>query len=221
MYHSNRKTVFTVIMAIVAINISSCKKEDPNETVTDVDGNVYKTLKIGNQTWMSENLKVLHYRNGSLIQTTTTPSEDILLMDKPGFQWAYEGNDSYAEEYGRLYSYYAIADTRGICPDGWHIPVDEEWTVMTDFLGGESQAQQKLIQMGFNPQFGGIRLSKEFIDLDLYGNYWSSTFVPENSEPGIGPDEQVFIRTMANGSANVYRSYRHFKNGASVRCVRD
>ena len=154
MYHSNRKTVFTVIMAIVAINISSCKKEDPNETVTDVDGNVYKTLKIGNQTWMSENLKVLHYRNGSLIQTTTTPSEDILLMDKPGFQWAYEGNDSYAEEYGRLYSYYAIADTRGICPDGWHIPVDEEWTVMTDFLGGESQAQQKLIQMGFNPQFG-------------------------------------------------------------------
>ncbi len=218
---SNRKTIITVMIAFFAISVSSCKKEASIETVTDIDGNVYKTLSIGNQVWMCENLKVLHFRNGNPIQTTTTPSEDLMLVDKPNYQWAYEGNESYVDEYGRLYSFYAVADTRGICPEGWHIPSDEEWTFLTDFLGGESQAQKKLTDLGFNPQFGGSRLTDIFFDIDQNGIYWSGTFVPENSEPGLAPEEQVYIRTMANGSENIYRSYRYFKNGASVRCIKD
>jgi uncharacterized protein (TIGR02145 family) len=221
MDNSQWKIGVLVIIAFVAISFCSCEKEDPFVTVKDIDGNSYRTQLIGNQSWMCENLKVLHFRNGDLIQTTSTPSEDIILMDKPNFQWAYEGNENYVEEYGRLYSFYAIADTRGICPAGWHIPSDEEWTVLTNFLGDESQAQQKLIEIGFNPQFGGIRMTDIFIDKDLSGNYWSGTFVPENSEPGLTIENQVYIRSMTIGSRNVYRNYRYFKNGASVRCIKD
>lgn len=220
----NLKMLKLFLVIVAAITVSNCNKEDSidiGETVTDVDGNVYKTLMIGDQIWMADNFKVLHFRNGNLIQTTTTPIEDISIIDSPNFQWAYLGNESNANKYGRLYSFNAIADTRSFCPGGWHIPSDEEWTVLTDFLGGESQAQQKLIKLGFAPQFGGLRYSDSFSDLDSYGIYWSSTYVPENSEPGITLETQVYIRMLVNGTNHVNRSYRYFKSGASVRCIKD
>ncbi|MBI5184900.1 MAG: fibrobacter succinogenes major paralogous domain-containing protein [Nitrospinae bacterium] len=89
------------------------------KTVTDVDGNVYNTVTIGTQTWMKENLKVTKYRDGTAIPTTTA---DISAETSPAYQWAYNGDESNAAAYGRLYTWHAATDSRGLCPAGWHLP---------------------------------------------------------------------------------------------------
>lgn len=204
--------------ALIFLIASGCENDEPINTVVDIDNNVYKTVKIGNQEWMAENLRVAHFRNGDPIPTTSTPTQDIYPVAEPNFQWSYEGDENKANKYGRLYTYYAIVDARGICPQGWHVPSDQEWTLLTDYSGGESNAQQMLRVNNFNPQYGGLRSTDDFIDLDLFGNFWSNTSV-ENTVPGAM--DQVYIRTMATGANIVLRSYRYEKNGASLRCIKD
>ena len=97
--------------------------------LTDVDGNIYNTVIIGSQIWMKENLKTTRYRNGDLIGTTSQVTLDITSEPTPKYQWAHSITD-----YGRLYTYYAITDSRNVCPDGFHIPTDGEWTKLTDYL---------------------------------------------------------------------------------------
>lgn len=102
--------------------------------VTDIDGNVYHTVTIGTQTWMAENLKTTRYRNGDLIGTTTPATKDIYTETEPKYQWAYDGEDNNAAKYGRLYTWYAATDSRGIAPVGWHVPTDAEWTMLANYL---------------------------------------------------------------------------------------
>jgi uncharacterized protein (TIGR02145 family) len=104
------------------------------QTVIDIDGNVYKTVTIGTQVWMKENLKTTKYSNGDSIGTTTPATLDITSENKPKYQWAYDGNENYVATYGRLYTWYALTDSRNVCPTGWHVPIDEEWTILTDYL---------------------------------------------------------------------------------------
>jgi uncharacterized protein (TIGR02145 family) len=103
-------------------------------TVTDVDGNVYQTVTIGTQVWMVENLKTTKYRNGDLIGTTTPATLDIDAEATPKYQWAYEGNESNVNTYGRLYTWYAVTDIRNLCSTGWHVPSDVEWTTLENYL---------------------------------------------------------------------------------------
>lgn len=103
-------------------------------TVYDIDGNSYKVIKIGSQWWMAENLKVTRYRNGDLIGTTTPPNLNITGESAPGYQWAFNGDESTVAALGRYYTWYAVTDARGVCPDGWHVPSDSEWTILSDFL---------------------------------------------------------------------------------------
>ena len=103
-------------------------------TVNDVEGNTYKTVKIGNQWWMAENLKATKYRNGDLIGTTTPATLDISAEVAPKYQWAWGGIESNVATYGRLYTWNAITDIRGACPTDWHIPSDIEWTTLIDYL---------------------------------------------------------------------------------------
>lgn len=91
-------------------------------TVTDVDGNVYNTIQIGNQWWMAENLKVTHYRNGEAIPNVTSDSEWSNLTT--GAYCSYDNNNSFIETYGLLYNWYAVDDARDLAPEGWHIPTD-------------------------------------------------------------------------------------------------
>jgi uncharacterized protein (TIGR02145 family) len=102
--------------------------------VKDYEGNLYNTVKIGNQIWMAENLKTTRYSNGDLIGTTTPDTLNISGETTPKYQWAYAGNESNAATYGRLYTWYAVTDSRNVCPAGWHIPSDAEWTALTDYL---------------------------------------------------------------------------------------
>lgn len=103
-------------------------------TVTDIDGNLYHTIKIGNQTWMIENLRTTKYRNGELIGTTTPATKDISIEVTPKYQWPYNGNEGNVAKYGRLYTWYAAKDNRNIAPTDWHLPSDAEWTTLENFL---------------------------------------------------------------------------------------
>jgi uncharacterized protein (TIGR02145 family) len=131
-------TAFTIVIFSFALIAQ--------ETVTDYDGNVYQTVTIGSQVWMKENLKTTHYRNGDAIPNVTdTTSWNHLTM---GAYCNYDTNASYVPVYGRLYNWYAITDGRNICPLGWHIPSDTEWTTLITYLGGESIAGGKMKEAG-------------------------------------------------------------------------
>lgn len=118
---------------IIAIILNSCKKEI-DTTVKDIDGNSYNIVTIGTQVWMKENLRTTRYQNGDLIRTTTQSAMDITNDPDPKFQWAYDGNERTTSEYGRLYTWSAATDIRNVCPAGWHVPDNKEWTILTDYL---------------------------------------------------------------------------------------
>jgi uncharacterized protein (TIGR02145 family) len=100
----------------------------------DIDNNLYHSVTIGLQIWMKENLKTTKYTNGDLIGTTSTPTLDITTESSPKYQWAFDGNEANVITYGRLYTWYAVTDSRKVCPAGWHLPTDGEWTDLSDFL---------------------------------------------------------------------------------------
>src|SRR3954471_19314790 len=106
------------------------------------DGRSYKAVKIGNQTGMAENLYVVTYRNGDTIPQVQDPK--VWSGLKTGAWCYYGGNTQTGIKYGKLYNWYAINDPRGLAPEGWHIPSDEEWTKLTTYLGGKIQASAKI-----------------------------------------------------------------------------
>ena len=122
---------------------------NPNLTygnMTDQEGNVYKTIIIGSQEWMAENLKTSVYRNGNAIDNIIDDNQWSSLTSGA---WASCINDSqYDCPYGKLYNWFAVADSRYLCPTGWHVPTDDEWTTLTDYLGGEEVAGGKMKTTG-------------------------------------------------------------------------
>lgn len=198
-------------------------------TVTDVEGNVYNTITIATQTWMAENLKTGKYNNGDLIGTTSPANLDLTYATSPEYQWAYEGNESNVTINGRLYTWYAISDSRGVCPTGWHIPTDAEWTTLTNALGDETIAGAKLKETGFihwrTPNTGATNATGftalpggfrdndgTFFYLGTYGRWWSIT-----------EDQSIYIwyRFMTYTSINVFREHSYKRGGLSVRCLKD
>ncbi|MFM2292545.1 MAG: hypothetical protein RIS29_2358 [Bacteroidota bacterium] len=104
------------------------------DPVVDADGNIYNTITLGNQTWMTENLRTTKYRNGDLIGTTSSLYTDITYTTSPKYQWAYEGSDAYALKYGRLYTWYVVADSRNIAPEGYHVASESDWAILLNYL---------------------------------------------------------------------------------------
>ena len=121
---------------------------NPNITygsITDIDGNTYKTVTIGTQTWMAENLKVTKYNDGIAIPNVTDNTAWRELTT--GALCDYGNTPSNSETYGKLYNWHAV-NTGKLCPTGWHVPSDAEWTELTDYLGGTSVAGDKLKETG-------------------------------------------------------------------------
>jgi len=116
--------------------------------VTDIDGYIYEAVGIGDQIWMAENLKVTHYNNGDDILTGYTDGEWHQLQ--AGAYAVYDDDPSNSDTYGKLYNWHAVDDDRGVCPEGWHVPSYEEWTILTDYLGGTSVAGGKMKEAGFD-----------------------------------------------------------------------
>ena len=123
-----------ILLHIIAIG------QSPGIPATDYDGYVYNSVIIGNQTWLTENLKSLHYCDGTIIQDVA----------------AYNNDENYANIYGRLYAWDAAMNgstevsSRGVCPCGWHVPSDEEWKELEDFLGGAAVAGGKMKESGLD-----------------------------------------------------------------------
>jgi uncharacterized protein (TIGR02145 family) len=198
-------------------------------TVSDFENNVYETAKIGNQVWMASNLKTAHYLNGDAIPTTSPATKDINAETSPKYQWAYDGNETNAATYGRLYTWYAVTDSRKVCPTGWHIPTDAEWAILTNYLGGESIAGGKLKESGtahwtspnteatnetgFKALPAGYRYeTSAFSQIGNFSNWWSSTEYGTGNAWDIG---------LAYNSKGVGRSNHAMDNGFSVRCIKD
>jgi uncharacterized protein (TIGR02145 family) len=194
-------------------------------TVTDIDGNIYKTIQIGDQVWMSENLKTSRYRNGGLIPYVT----DNTAWGNLTGAWSYYNNaDSNNEIYGKLYNWYTtLGDT--LCPTGWGVPTDAEWTTLTTDLGGESVAGDKMKSVGtaywnspntgatnesgFSALPGGYRNSDgSFASIRNFAFFWSAT----ESVNGF-----AWFRHLTSNDGFVYRYNLNKSFGASVRCLRD
>jgi len=117
-------------------------------SLVDADNNYYHSVVIGTQTWMNENLKTTRFTNGDLIGTTTPSTFDITNESAPKYQWSPNGNDDNKIIYGKLYTWFTVNDNRQICPSGWHVPSNTEWTTLVDFIGGESNGGSKLKETG-------------------------------------------------------------------------
>ncbi len=225
----------------------SCEKdptssEDEN-TVTDIDGNKYETVKIGDQWWMAENLKVTHYRNGDPIPNVTDDDQwENLDENETGAYCAYNNSESNADTYGYLYNWYAVDDSSGLAPEGWHVPSDAEWKQLEMYLGmSQSEADDD-----------GWRGTNEGSQLAGQADLWEDGALEENAEfgtsgfnalPGgyrghdgyfgsMGSDAGFWSSTESNGYSAWYRRLSYFgsevsrgnyyeRAGFSVRLVRD
>ncbi|MFO0452137.1 MAG: fibrobacter succinogenes major paralogous domain-containing protein [Pseudomonadota bacterium] len=208
--------------------------------VTDIEGNQYQTVIIGNQEWMAENLRTKTYNNGDPITQNTDP--DLWPFQDQGL-WTWYDNDPVNETpYGVLYNWNAAMDSRSLCPSGWHVPSDDEWGQLTLFLdptadttcescvhsstaGGKLkstgiqhwQTPNSLAsnESGFSGMPGGYLSSTfYFSDLTELGLWWSSTEPALNSNYAIN-------RTLYFDSANIGEYYSSKGFGLCVRCIKD
>lgn len=215
-----------IIVPVFAISLAFCQVQ--TGTVKDVDGNVYKTIKIGSQEWMVENLKVTHYRNGDPIPNITDNKEWINLST--GAYCNFNNDVGNVAIYGRLYKGYAINDIRGIAPEGWHVPTDVEWQTLMNYLGGNylvaggklkgtgtaywtSPNTGATNETGFAALPGGYRgPNGNFYTLGDLAFFWSST---EYGTKGAWGWNLSYYHTK------VFRSGFDRRYGFSVRCLRD
>ncbi len=202
---------------------------NPGAGVT-FNGYTYSSIVLGNgQEWMAENLKTTTYANGDPIPNVTEENQWGTLFTGA---WSHYNNDSqYENPYGKLYNWYTVNDSRNVCPTGWHVPSDAEWTVLTDYLGGNTVAGVKMKtttgwndyngqsgngtnESGFSGLPGGNRYngSGGFFNVGYFGYWWSST---ENDS------YDAWYRTLSYNFGTAGRSYYYKQSGLSVRCLRD
>jgi uncharacterized protein (TIGR02145 family) len=211
-------------------NIDSIKVEMPvqtPQTVEDIDGNVYKTVKIGNQTWITKNLKTTKLNDGTSIELIKNDATWASLST-PGYCWYNNDEASVKGTFGALYNGYTVA-TGKLCPAGWHVPSDADWTTLIIYLGGENIAGGKLKEnsadfwvipntganneSGFTAIPGGLRYHDGiFHDFGFSGYWWSSTEYSES---------RAYFRYMDYEYSNVFRFNNLKKLGFSVRCLLD
>ena len=199
--------------------------------VIDIDNNEYNSVIHGNQEWMTENLKVTHYRNGDTIPNIIGNSWNSLTTG--AYCWYNNDEVFYKNAYGALYNWYTIADSRDLCPNDWHIPNNEDWTTLTNFLGGADTAGGKMKSTrttpdphprwdlpnfgannisGFSGLPGGYRLPNGiFEEIGRSGYWWDSSVDNSNN---------VWMRALDYNGDDLYLDIASGQYGFSVRCLK-
>lgn len=236
----------SVLLFFIIVILFSCKKEESDfptiapavfnpkftyATMTDVDGNIYKTITIGTQTWMAENLRTTKYNDNSPIPNVTESSDWTNLRTGAYCNYNNTSNTNAIVTFGRLYNWMAV-NTGKLAPKGWHVPTNEEWTILSNYLGGDDVAGGKLKETdtahwnkpnvgatnetGFTSLPNGVRYlglpSFYSNDNDTRASMWSST------GDDIGAAWLVVIYSSSD-KLNRYSFSEGF--GFSVRCVKD
>ena len=198
-------------------------------TITDADGNVYNTVIINNKCWMRENLKTTKLNDDTSISIETNDAAwDILTT--PAYCWYDNNQSTYGNTYGALYNWFAV-ETGKLCPSGWHVPTDDEWTALIDYLGGESVAGGKLKETGTahwkSPNTGADNSSYFTALPGSYrgtGGHFSSVILQKGywwSSTGHETYSSVWYRNITSSSKRVYRHHLGKDHGFSIRCVKD
>ena len=241
------KTQFGIYFFLMLLLTIACNdKEDPapvseTGTVTDVEGNSYKTVKIGDQWWMAENLKVKTYRNGVIIPSITDSADWVQSLS--GAYCIYNNGNNQSNEPGLLYNWNTVNNSSGLAPAGWHVPTDDDWKKLEQELGmnaaesdksgwrGSNEGDKLKIESpqgwtqyhtvwatnesGFTALAGSCRLpNAKFGQPGLFstGFWWSA------SETG---GSEAWYRYLDYKNSNVFRSHDSKLYGFSVRCVKD
>jgi uncharacterized protein (TIGR02145 family) len=191
-------------------------------SISDIEANIYKTVQIGDQCWMAENLRTSKYRDGTEIPNVTDNSQ---WWDLTTGAWAhYDNQDAYETKYGKLYNWYAVADSRNLCPTGWHVPSDAEWTALWNQLGSDPGHKMKSTSgwnnngngsnaSGFTGLPGGYRkYDGTFFAVGRLGYFWSSTARLSGT---------AVSRFLGGGRRGLSFESDYKFSGFSVRCLRD
>jgi uncharacterized protein (TIGR02145 family) len=206
-----------------------------NKTITflfvaciDGDNNNYPVVQIGDRLWMAENLKTTKYNNGTIIPLVTN-NAIWQNLSTGAYSWYNNNETLYKKTYGALYNWYSM-DTKNICPAGWHVPTNNEWSALETYLGGYSVAGGKMKEVGiaqwdspntdatnssgFSALPGGGRIEDgSFTELGIGGYFWSSSQASETEVCGRG---LWYDDAELNGDCDTFKNY-----GLSVRCIRD
>ena len=201
------------------------------DALTDIEGNVYNVLTIGTQVWMTENLRTSHFRDGTLIPYVI--NENTWYNGTSSmFCWYNNDSETYKKLFGGLYNWYSV-NTGKLCPNGWHIPSDAEWTVLSEYLGGELIAGSKMKEIGtehwmspnsgatnesgFSGLPGGYQYGKSR-DLGISCSWWSST-IDETLYNG----QQIYAknRSLLYNQERLFREFQLQNFGYGIRCVKD
>lgn len=197
--------------------------------VKDIDGNIYKTVLIGDQEWMGENLRTTKLNDGTAIANETDMTKWIQITT-PAYSWL-ENDEAKKMPYGALYNWFSV-NTGILCPAGWHVPTDEDWTKLTDFLGGAETAGGKLKEPGtgfWTAPNAGATNETGFSAIPAgyrYGYFWGDGKFYEKGINGYYhtstecTNTHMWTRTFNTVNTKVYRSIFVKNNGFSVRCVK-
>jgi uncharacterized protein (TIGR02145 family) len=195
----------------------------PSDPITDIEGNVYKTVNIGNQIWMAENLKTMTLNDGTSIMYSI-PDSEWNDLQSPGGCW-YKNDSGYKSVYGGLYNHLAVK-TGKLAPKGWHVPTQAEWLILSNFVKDCGKLKEAgtvhwvapnsgaTNESGFTALPGGIReYNNSFVHMDSSGYWWCA-------ETPTGPNYRNPVCLLYN-----YRDLEtrgsYFAEGLSVRCVKD
>lgn len=218
-----------LIMGLLVTLTNSCElfDDEKDPALEDIDGNVYTTVTIGGQVWMVENLKTTRFNDGTAIPLVSTASK-WQTITTPGYCWYDNDKAGKGETYGALYNWYAV-NTDKLCPAGWHVPTDAEWSELTTYLKGDSIAGGKLKETGtehweipntgatnetdFTALPGGYRDTVGvYFGIENYGFWWTSTNIS-----GVS----AYNRSMSYASKALISPDAFKQDGFSIRCLKD
>ncbi len=265
-----RKTIFIILSVLGISAFISCKEQKhlttdelsqsttakpsrpvtdgPSQPVTDIDGNEYKTVKLGNQVWMAENLRTTRYADGTPIPLGTEASYDVAYRYYP------DDNSANVSDYGCLYNWPAVMNgslsssanpsgVQGICPEGWHVPSDAEWTELENYVSSQSQyvcgGDKKSIARALASEEGWLEFCDEKCVVTNNPSANNATgFSARPAGDYNGPyyyfggnanfwsatqvdSGYAYNRNLGYSNASVYRNDDAKNSGYSVRCVRN